>query len=231
MLSMTYLYMPWLSDDLVDELRDNDGRMFGRWPVQGWVKPERVTLVAHPPQGALSRLNELFEGRPDGPRLEFVVHDPWYLDTHRGRRVRPKAGILEEFLSLSSATFEEIRRFALKYGPLQIYYELERLPAAYQDQVVVSEYCEVWTYFAKSLKALLRIAAQFRAGRPPDNGDWDVIGAAPLPPLEAKQGDLDPMNPSSSLWSEKGWKVMAHFVRKGTDRDRAMWLQLLNCLL
>jgi hypothetical protein len=211
-----------LKDPLVDELRNKSLQLFGRTPVREWNKPERVTLLAEEP-----KLSDSFRGRrPDPPRLEFVMRDPLDLATPKTRLVRPKEGILDEFLSLSSATPARICSFGEKYGPLLIYCKAE---AKESHNLVVTEECEVWTYFARSLRALLHIAARYRTGLAADGDDWGLIGTAPSSMNYQKSGPIDIWNPLV-LGGEEAWMTMIHFVRKGS-RDRVMWLRLLNCLL
>ena len=106
-----------LKDRLVDELRNNSLQLFGRTPVREWNKPECVTLLVSEP-----KLTDGFRGRrPDPPRLEFVMRNPLDLGSPKARLVRPKEGILDEFLSLASATPARICSFGEKYGPLLIY--------------------------------------------------------------------------------------------------------------
>ena len=87
----------------------------------------------------------------------------------------------------------------------------------------------VWTYFARSLRALLHIAARYRSGLAADGDDWGLIRTAPSSMKYEKGGPIDIWNPLV-LGGEEAWMAMIHFVRKGS-RDRVMWLRLLNCLL
>ena len=148
------------------------------------------------------------------------------LGTPKTRSRPAKEGILDEFLSLSSATPARICSFSEKYGPLLIFCKEE---AKESHNLVVTEECEVWTYFARSLRALLHIAARYRSGLAADGDDWGLIRTAPSSMKYEKGGPIDIWNPLV-LGGEEAWMAMIHFVRKGS-RDRVMWLRLLNCLL
>ena len=233
---MTYLSMPPLNDPVIDELQNKEGNVFiGRTPAQGWLKPERVTLRT-PINSLLVALHE----RPpnvERPELEFVLHKPRRALHRRTRRVKPSGQILEKFLSLASASDKDIHDFASKFGPLLIFCREEhvRREDVEMRQLVIVESCEVWRYFAACMRSLLRIAASFHGGRASDPADWGTIGNYPPPVDRAKedqanQEPVDWLNPSPST-GEAAWKFMALFVRKGTDRDRAMWTRLLNVLL
>jgi hypothetical protein len=233
--------MPLLNDPVVDELQNKEGNVFiGRAPAQGWLRPERVSLrtinrILHP-------LNKL-RSNVARPELEFVLLEPLYRSAaaihqpqRRIDRVKPSGQILEKFLSLASASDNDILDFASKFGPLLIFCRKEYAPGKdlEMDQLVIVESCQVWRYFAACMRSLLRIAARFHAGRAPDPADWGTIGKYP-PPVgrakeEANKEPVDWLNPSPST-GEEAWKIMAHFVGKGKDRDRAMWTRLLNVLL
>jgi hypothetical protein len=71
------------------------------------------------------------------------MRNPLDLGSPKARLVRPKEGILDEFLSLSSATPARICSFAEKYGPLV---DLLQVEAKVEPPVVI-EKCEVWSLF------------------------------------------------------------------------------------
>jgi|SRR5450432_621807 len=228
--------MPSPNDPVIDELQNNEGNVFiGRAPAQGWLKPERVTLRT--PVHTL--LLALLDRPPnvERPELEFLLYKSRIAPHGRTSRVRPSGQILEKFLSLASASDKDIHGFSSKFGPLLIFCREERLPPedAEMRQLVIVESCEVWRYFAACMRSLLRIAACFHGGRAPDPADWSTIGNYPPTVDRAKEDQaneepVDWLNPSPST-GEAAWKFMALFVRKGKDRDRAMWTRLLNVLL
>src|ERR1700733_700625 len=228
------------NDPLIGGLLDDESQeklLFGRMPTHEWVKPLRVRLQARAPRSpdqgtSLRDLIDLSDGQfilDPRPKLEFAIHAPWSSDNDRGPRVRPNDRILDEFIGLASAPDEKIYGFASKYGPLLVYCAVK----GEEDELIVIEYCEVWRYFSKSLKALLHIAAALRTGASPQKlkTDWDTIGDAPRGVREAKDPNKDSRKPWN-IHPEADWKWRTcGFVGKGKDRSRAMWLGLLNCLL
>jgi hypothetical protein len=205
-----------LNEPRIDELRDLDGSLFGRAPAQAWVKPLAVNLrqknFRHILEGALK----------NGSELEFVI--PW--SAPRRACVKPQRNILEAFLTLGVASDIEIHGFAAKFGPLLVFCESKE----FDDHAVIVESCDVWRYFAASMKSLLRIAAGIQTGRALDSSDWDVLGHCPIAILRTEVDGNNWMNPSPAL-QEKSWKVMASVIRGGEHRNRQMWVRLLNALL
>jgi hypothetical protein len=234
---------------LDDVLRDQAKRMLGRTPVQSWRKPDRVELnVRRVTLGNVRKplrktaadylriantqdagTNESANAPTHRAEMEFVLEPPWSdLPTHADR-VRPNPDILERFLLLATASDQQIHRFASSFGALLIFGEIEKrkiLPG----KLVIVESCEMWRYFALSMRALLRIASCFHGDLKSDPTDWQEIGDCPasLVPQTEKHRDL--LSPFS-VSGEEAWLAMVHFVRKGADRDRKMWARLLNALL
>jgi hypothetical protein len=241
--------MTWLNDPRIDELRNRHGKLSSHIPVHDWLKPERVTLrtpsgvadvnalripsgVAH--ANSPSILSSPAEGRT-WPELEFVVRAPWKKRSSGIRPVRPTGPILEEFLGLATDTDEEIRDFASKFGPLLIFYrEGRRDQTAESYELVIIESCEIWRYFAASMRSLLHMAAKFQAGQPPDGTDWDTIGKFPLAAEEAKEGSFDLLSPSP-VDAEAEWKSIAGYIRARKGRmgkqSWSLWARLMNALL
>jgi hypothetical protein len=216
-----------LKDPKIDELRDVEGRFFGKAPVQGWPKP--ISVSFHRPT-----IRDLLQGSMvvdlGGPTdLGFIMHAPWAAPQEVSY-VRPTRRVLEQFLCLDLASDAELQDFASKFGPLLIFCR----PGATADESkeIIHERSEVWRYFARSMKALLRIAVSFHSGRRSDPSDWDFIGNCPFPVLSAKQRikDADVRNPLS-FQPEESWSAMAYFIGTGEHRDRAMWVRLINGLL
>lgn len=240
-----------------DEILGDDARaMLGRTPAHSWLKPERVELstkrVTLPDLHKLPELSKpLIKTAADYLRmapntqtagtdesanpptyraeLEFVMESRWTGSPAPANRVRPKPDILERFLLLATASDQQVHKFASSFGALLIFPRNEgrRMPA---DKRAFVESCEMWRYFAVSMRSLLRIASCFHADRKSDATDWDQIGACPASLVPQTEQHRDLLSPAS--WSgEEAWLAMAHFVRKGADRDRKMWTRLLNALL
>jgi hypothetical protein len=233
-----------------DILRDEAKAMFGRTPAQGWLKPERVDLkirsvtlrnvrkpLSYTAADYLRIASNVQDAETDESanaptyraELEFVLHPPWSRFPPQANCVRPNPDILERFLRLAAASDRQIHRFASSFGALSIFPRNEERKMR-EGKLVIVESCEMWRYFAVSMRSLLRIASCFHADRKSDPTDWDQIGAHPKLSMPALEKFRDPLR-SSSLGGEEAWIVLAHFVRKGSDRDRKMWALLLNALL
>jgi hypothetical protein len=216
-----------LNDPAIDELRDAEGRFFGKAQVQGWLKPIKVEF-RHP---LLDLLKGSSKFDPWGPTdIAFTMHTPWAAPTPPAGYVKPSRRLFEIFLCLDTASDREIQDFASRVGPLLIFCR----PESTTDQAteIIHERSEVWRYFSRCMQALLRIAASVQNGRRPKSSDWDIIGHCPFAVFRAKErvGSTDVLNGLSFL-PEETWSAAAHFIRKGEDRDRDMWARLLNVLL
>jgi hypothetical protein len=208
--------------DAIDELRVND-RFFSRVLVNRWPKPESVRLLL-PSRYSLSELPGLSNSNLDA-RLEFSWH--WKGPTiDSPTPVKPPRDLVDMFMKLGDADEARIQAFAERYGGLFVFCEMR--PS--EDRLIVTESCEVWRYFARSIQALLRIATTINRPKAGAPNDWDQIGCCPpavkKPPEASKRDLLSPIR----YPGEEAWPLMAHFIRKG-DRDWRMWTRLLNCLL
>jgi hypothetical protein len=221
--------------------------LWDRTPAQTWFKPDRVTLSTHTIRlgndhrkkssmdSPFSRLQLLAElGARSGPELqqqvsvlEFVQDPHWRESAPRTNLVQPHPGIFERFLRLADAPDHELHEFASRFGALLVFGRIDLLKP---QKYVIVESCDVWRYFAASMRCLLSIANCFHHDRRPDPADWARIGASPTSLAPAKSEALDLLSPYAS-GAEETWVAMAHFVRSGSDRDRKMWTRLLNVLL
>lgn len=232
---------------LDDVLRDEAKDMLGRTPAQGWLKPSRVELnvrrvtlrnvhkKVYSAADYLQAMNaedagidESATARTGQLEFEFVLGPPRTGSPAHPNRVRPHPDILERFLRLATATDQQIHRFASNFGALLIFdrFEKGKMPG----ELVIVESCEMWRYFAASMRSLLRIASCFHTNCRPDPVDWEQIGDHPASLVAEEKKIRDPRSPSS-FGGEEAWTVNTHFVRKGADRDRKMWARLLNTLL
>jgi hypothetical protein len=162
--------------------------------------------------------------------MEFVLHPPWAASPSPNGYIKPRRRIFDDFLSLSSATHQQIYEFASKFGPLLVYCRVKSLFE--EGQLLVQERSEVWRYLARCMKSLLRIAAGLHMRRGDQTRDWDVIGQAPfaVSSVVCSIKKMDLLNPCPFL-PEEDWSVRANFIVKGQSRDRDMWVGLLNNLL
>jgi hypothetical protein len=226
--------MPFTSDLLAGE----DGNLrVGRMPAHDWAEPTSLVLRSRPREGdapAASGRGLTLGGliKPtDQQILVFTLQPRWGNRAPHGRRIRPSQHILEGFLGLGSASNERIQAFAKRYGPLLIYCKTR-----YRNrELIVTEECSVWRYFAKSLKAMLSIAAGLQISLPGQDlkRDWDILAKAPLAVRETEERDdrPDDLLKPTPLHPEREWAARAYFVSNRKHRHRVMWLGLLNCLL
>ena len=83
----------------------------------------------------------------------------------------------ERFLRLADAPDPDIHQFASLFGPLLVFGR--RQETELERHVVITESCNVWRYFASSMRSILRIGAAFHDGRSPDQEDWAAIAECP----------------------------------------------------
>jgi hypothetical protein len=208
--------------DPKDDLRIND-KFFSRVLVNRWPKPESVRLLS-PSRHSLSEFMSLYSSNLEA-RLEFSWH--WNGSTiDSPTLVKPPRDLVDMFMKLGDADDARIQAFAERYGGSFVFCEMRRS----EDRLIVTESCQVWRYFAKSIQALLRIATTINRPKAGTPDDWDQIGCCPpamKEPPGASQSDL--LSPTRYP-GEEAWTIMAHFIRKG-DRNWRMWTRLLNCLL
>jgi hypothetical protein len=201
-----------------------NGGLFGRTLAAEWRPPERVELV----RGVLTIRNRRFGA-----------------DTEPGHLIRAPQGLLDQFGAIADASDEwntnsvalksttpsdeRVRRFATRYGGLQIFYELGR--ESLGSTIEHIEYCDVWRYFACVTRALQRIAADQYRGGSGSKEDWQVINE--VPPVmrktarKSESGLLYPF----VLNDEENWLALAHFVVKQSQQNRVMFGHLINTLL
>jgi hypothetical protein len=221
--------MTGIPDFQIDQLRDIEGRSFGKPPVQGWLKPIRVDF--HRPS-----LLDMMLGKPiprdgGGPTdLRFVLHAPWSAPTPPTGYVRPNSRVFDDFLNLDTASDSVLCNFGARFGPLMVFCFAEATTDRKTE--VIHERSDVWRYFARTMRALLHIAASIHAERKFDRADWDVIGNCPFPVFSAIERIKDETVLNPLLFQpEEGWSAMTFFIKEGEHRDRTAWANLLNGLL
>lgn len=117
--------------------------------VNDWDRPERVELVyVEGPKvsgpGALPYLLSRI-----GPDAELHIFGN-EADQHKATKVKPIPELLEKFLALAEASDEAIRRFASKYGGIEIFKK---------QHGGSIEYCGVWRYFARAMHSVLALSS------------------------------------------------------------------------
>jgi hypothetical protein len=215
-------------DPKLDELRDLEGRFFGRAPAQGWLKPVAVSFHRQTFRDVLMGSAKLDPG--GGTDLNFTMHSPWAAPEPPAGYVKPRPEIFQRFLTLDSASNEELVKFGQQFGPLMVFCAPEGTLQGAKE--TIRERSEVWRYFARCMKALLHIAAAIHSGRRPDSADWEAIGRCPLPVYMARSRITDSGIQDPLLFQpEETWSAMAYFIAEGERRDLDMWARLLNVLL
>ena len=133
--------------------KDNCGQVMPFMPLstEGWLPPVRVLLHAKP-----ANAFAIQPFLPFGAELRICQ-----AKAPNGRLTKPSEKILEEFIALRGQSDKDVFRFARRYGGLHLY---DRQDAS--DADIKIEYCDVWRYFARSMKALLSLSDAIYAGSP-----------------------------------------------------------------
>ena len=106
-------------------------------------------------------------------------------------------GCLDPFLRLADASDSDVLTYARVWGPLGLCRHLRLLyHGKVQCEPLLVEPDEVWRFCSARLGALLRVAAQLRAGTTPTWEDWTLLHQWPSPleavELEALAGPEQP---------------------------------------
>jgi hypothetical protein len=162
------------------------------------------------------------------------------------RLARPGPGLLESFLSLAvpsdqrillrslmegrqNHADEKICRFAAHWGGLQIFYRMEA--GSRWPEIVHTEHCAVWQYFAGVMRSLFLISGEQYQGKPGSPDHWRVISTPPSQMgKRASKRDgcwFDPV----PLGDEENWLALAYFAAKEWQQNPVMVARLLNTLL
>jgi hypothetical protein len=219
----------WIQVVIVDlKVTKNNPLDESRIVVDRWPRPLGVTLTGK----STTTLQQYLAEGDDGFGVKLTIQWPGAT----AKMVKPPARLLDQFTGLRSADDERIREFAEKFGGLGIFCRKELLQLQNSPDgpmnFLVTESCEVWRYFAGAVLALLKIAATLDNRKPGTAEDWEAIGNIPLVMREMPISDrFDFLSPVMA-GGEKAWVDMAYFVERGPwDRNREMWLRLINSLL
>ncbi len=222
--------------DRVDTLRHED-KLLSRTVVDRWQKPKKVQLItATRGNTASEQISDAIK-KPDSiTRLirsysRIEIHWDESDATKARELVKPPVTLLESFMNLAEANDDRIRDFASRYGGLGVYCVLDQPGPNYRTV----EFCDVWRYFAKTIKSLLSIATTASGKDVGTTEEWNSIHNFPAImrhiTLTIREGISDRLSPEP-YEGEEGWTTVAHFVKKsGTYENRAMWRRLLNVLL
>jgi hypothetical protein len=148
---------------------------------------------------------ELRKGRLIWRRGQIVVHQRLLYDGNLARRaihIRQQAehdgrGVLDEFIELAECNDSEILKYARTWGVLELCqhhlpylhgrpHEHLRLPlsdSSFRSRQRTTSKCfplgteplEVWRFFSRQAKALLRIAANLQQETPGESDDWSLV--------------------------------------------------------
>jgi hypothetical protein len=209
------------------EFFNESGQLFSPARTSAWPPPSRVELK----HGRLT----IWGTRTDQPLKDHQL-------------VHPGPGVLESFLALADASAQrlplssivnrnvgepschkKIHRFAMRYGGLQVFYDLER--GCTWRQTVHTEYCAVWQYLAGVMRSLLRISAAQYHGESGSQEDWQTVSTPPsvmrTMAREEERCWFDPM----PLGDEKNWLALTYFAGKKHEQNHVLVGRLLNTLL
>jgi hypothetical protein len=192
------------------EFYNDKGELFGRTLASEWLAPISVQF--------------------GNGSLRILSNRQYWSGNSSGRWIRPPQGLLDSFIALADAPSDEkIGSFATQYGGLQIFYNVGGKPTWPLAEHI--EYCEVWRYFARVTRALLRIASNLYRGGAGSKEDWDAISKVPSVMRETAQKAMPGILYPFPLSDEANWLALAHFVAKGSQQTRVMFAHLVNTLL
>jgi hypothetical protein len=214
------------TDEAMAEFLQDKGEFFGRSLSADWLAPDSVELS----HGML---------RIRGIRQYWSRGSP-------RRSTRPPPGLLDSFMALaddSSETVtlrsvlrprinrsdERICRFATRYGGLQIFFK-PTAHAKWPDTEHI-EYCDVWRYFARVARAMLRIAAGLHHERSGPKEEWQDIYQLPQVMRQTAHKSNPVLLHPFPQGDEENWLALAHFVAKDSQQNRTMFGHLVNTLL
>jgi hypothetical protein len=218
--------MKHANDASMAEFLQEKGEFFGRSLSADWLAPESVKLS----YGIL--------------RIRSIRQ--YWSDNKTRRSTRPPHGLLDSFIALADDSSEKltlssllrprvnrsderISRFAARYGGLQIFFKLTGGAGLLQTEHI--EYCAVWRYFARVMRAMLRIAADLHQGRSGPKEEWYVITQVPQVMRQTAHKSLPSLLHPFPVGDEQNWLALTHFVAKDSQQNRAMFGHLVNTLL
>jgi hypothetical protein len=208
------------------EFLQEKGEFFGRTLSADWLAPESVYLS----YGTLK-----IRG----------IRQYWSRGSQR-RSTRPPHGLLDSFIALADDSSEKltlrsllrprvnrsderISRFAARYGGLQIFFKLTGGAGLLQTEHI--EYCDVWRYFARVMRAMLRIAANLYHGTSGPTDQWNVISQFPQVMHQVAHRSTPGLLHPFPEGDERNWLALAHFAAKNSQQNKTMFGHLVNTLL
>lgn len=93
------------------------------------------------------------------------------------------------------------------------------------------EHCAVWRYFAAAMQSLLRIGGQLYQSQSGSKEDWDIIYRFPPEMRQLAQQSTAGLLEIFPQGAEERWLTLAHFAEKPSQRNRTLFVHLLNTVL
>jgi len=90
------------------------------------------------------------------------------------------------------------------------------------------EYCDVWRYFARVVRALLRIAAGLHQGRSGPKKEWYIINQVPRIMRQTAHKSNPVFLHPFPQGDQENWLALAHFVAKDSQQNKAMCGHLVS---
>ena len=222
-------------------------------PMSEWERPHDVKVFCN--TGTLPSLR--FAGRWDqrpamfGPELRFKQYRHGHPKQKDSIIVKPPVNLLELFLNLGDASDKRICDFAEKYGGLKAFCLLTRVEG--EGRLVEwTEYCDIWRYFSRAMRCILRITASIYNKETPSPRDWSSIGDVPIvirdwidhskaqvqvPRLIRDWDDYTSvaaekyLHPTGDRYGEPTWQFVTGFIAVGYGRHQNGLVMLMNALL
>jgi hypothetical protein len=213
-------------DATLAEFLQEKGEFFGRTLSADWLAPESVELS----HGIL--------------RIRGIRQ--YWGDNKPRRSIRPPPGLLDSFIALADDSSEKLTlrsllrprinrsddricRFATRYGGLQIFFKLTGDVELLRTEHI--EYCAVWRYFPRVMRAMLRIAAGLHQGTSGPKEEWSVISQFPQVMRQVAHRSTPGLLHPFPVGDEQNWLALAHFAAKNSQQNRTMFGHLVNTLL
>ena len=226
MLSIGYLFVISALD--FEDFYDSQGRLFTPSAVPEWERPNRVELC------------RVAEGeRPVNPLTlrQLKFGSELHIETSRrelfrpispSHVVRPTPDLLERFIDLAEEDEVQMLKFARKYGGLEIFFD-------WDSKRVHIEYCSVWRYFARVIKAALKIGASLYARQPLAAAAWKTIGQLPAAIRSMDESPGRDHGLRSRITEAEQWCSIAGYLRSSgrpyPRETRSLFVRVLNILL
>jgi hypothetical protein len=144
------------------------------------------------------------------------------------RVARPTPDLLERFIGLAEKDEAQILQFARKYGGLEIFVD-------WHSKRVHIEYCSVWQYLARVMKAMLKISASLYARQRVPSAEWKIIGELPAAIRSMEESPGQDHWVRNRFTDMEQWCSIAGYLRSSgrpyPRETRSLFIRMLNTLL